>query len=75
MKILSIPPAWVVERVEMMSHIVVFSETDTITVISGKRHINLKFADLEHYRGERARRGLKLPRGFQKVDGVTLDGV
>jgi len=41
-------------------------------VHSGKRHINLKLADLEHYRGERARRGLKLPRGFQKVDSVAL---
>ena len=74
-KMLSIPPARVVERLEVMSHLVVFSESDTITVISGKRHINLKFNDLEHYRGERARRGLKLPRGFQKVDDVTLDGV
>jgi topoisomerase IV subunit A len=40
--------------------------------MSGKRHINLKFDDLQHYRGERARRGLKLPRGFQKVDKVEL---
>ena len=28
--------------------------------------------ELTHYRGERARRGLKLPRGFQKVDRVEL---
>jgi len=35
--------------------------------------LNLKIDDLEHYRGERARRGLKLPRGFQKVDKVELE--
>ncbi|MFP6805946.1 MAG: DNA topoisomerase IV subunit A [Pseudomonadales bacterium] len=71
-KIMNIPPARVKERVEMMTNIVVFSEVDTLVVYSGKRHINLKIDELEHYRGERARRGLKLPRGFQKVDGVDI---
>ncbi|MFT4712430.1 MAG: topoisomerase-4 subunit A, partial [Candidatus Azotimanducaceae bacterium] len=73
-KMLSIPPARVLDRTEIMSHLIVFSESDTIIVFSGKRYIKLKFSDLEHYRGERARRGLKLPRGFQKVDSVTLGG-
>ncbi len=71
-KIMSIPPARVAERVEMMAHLVVFSEVDTLIVHSGKRHIRLNIGELEHYRSERARRGLKLPRGFQKVDGVEL---
>ena len=71
-KIMSIPPARVAERVEMMTNIVVFSEIDTLVVHSGKRFIKLNIDELEHYRGERARRGLKLPRGFQKVDAVEL---
>ena len=71
-KIINIPSARLQERAEMMSHMVVFSEVDTIVVHSGKRHINLTIDELEHYRGERARRGLKLPRGFQKVDKVVL---
>jgi topoisomerase-4 subunit A len=29
--------------------------------------------DLEHYQGERGRRGNKLPRGFQKVDGMSVE--
>jgi len=29
-------------------------------------------AALEHYRGERGRRGNKLPRGFQKVDAIAV---
>jgi len=41
-------------------------------VHSGKRYINLPLSDLEHYRGERGRRGNKLPRGFQKVDKVEV---
>ena len=35
-------------------------------------HLNLKFSELEHYRGERGRRGNKLPRGFQKVDSLAI---
>lgn len=72
-KILNIPKARAAERVEVMSHVVVFSEVDTIIVHAGKRHLSLKIDDLEHYRGERARRGLKLPRGFQKVDAVEVE--
>lgn len=71
-KIMNIPAARLKDRLEMMSHLLVFSEVDTIVVHSGKRNLSLKIGDLEHYRGERARRGLKLPRGFQKVDDVTL---
>lgn len=69
-KIINIPPSRVIERVEMMSHLLVFSEVDTLLISSGKRNLSLKIDELEHYRGERARRGLKLPRGFQRVDKV-----
>lgn len=72
LKIMNIPKASVEERVEFMPFIQVFSEQDTLEVISGKRTLNLTLSDLEHYQGERARRGLKLPRGFQKVDAVRL---
>jgi topoisomerase-4 subunit A len=71
-KIMNIPPARVRDRLEMMIGIAVLGETDTLVVHSGKRHVNLKFADLGHYQGERARRGLKLPRGFQKVDRIEV---
>lgn len=69
-KIMNIPSARVADRSETMPFVVVFNENDTVVVHSGKRYLNLKMGDLEHYRGERARRGLKLPRGFQKVDRV-----
>ena len=72
-KIINIPSAAVKSREEVMAHVLVFSEKDSITVFSGKRHIHLTLKELTHYRGERARRGLKLPRGFQKVDRVVLN--
>ena len=71
-KIINIPAASVRNRLETMAYLVAFGERDTLMVLSGKRHINLTMKELAHYRGERARRGLKLPRGFQKVDGVKL---
>ena len=56
----------------LMIAAVAFSKDDTLLVYSGKRHLNMKFADLEHYLGERGRRGNKLPRGFQNVDAMEV---
>lgn len=71
-KIISIPSARVADRVEFVVALTVLSGDDTLTVHAGKRHHNLKPADLEHYRGERGRRGNKLPRGFQNVDRIEV---
>jgi topoisomerase-4 subunit A len=71
-KILGIPPARVAERVEFVVAIAVLSAQDSITIHAGKRHHNLRPADLEHYAGERGRRGNKLPRGFQNVDSIEV---
>lgn len=71
-KIMSIPKGRVEDRLEFMHQIRVFSQADTLVIASGKRTLNLNIGELGHYFGERARRGLKLPRGFQKVDAVTV---
>ena len=72
-KIIGIPSARVQAREEFVVAIQVLTELDTLVVYSGKRHHKLKFRDLEHYRGERGRRGNKLPRGFQKVDSMQIE--
>ncbi len=69
-KIMNIPSARVQSREEFLLSVQVLQPGQSLTVFSGKRHLTLKAADLEHYRGERGRRGNKLPRGFQKVDKV-----
>lgn len=71
-KIISIPTARVAERLEFVVAIAVLAENDSLTVHAGRRHHNLKAADLQHYRGERGRRGNKLPRGFQNVDRIEV---
>ena len=55
-----------------MVAVAVLGAQDTLVIHAGKRHLNLKFSELEHYCGERGRRGNKLPRGFQKVDNMEV---
>lgn len=74
-KIISIPTSRVAERIEFIVALIVLTAEDTLTVHAGRRHHNLKPADLQHYSGERGRRGNKLPRGFQNVDRVEVMGM
>ena len=71
-KIMNIPSAKVKTREEFVLAVSVIGPGQSLTLYSGKRHITLKPSDLDHYRGERGRRGNKLPRGFQKVDQVDV---
>ena len=71
-KIISIPSARVQSREEYVLALEVINPGEQLVVHSGRRYLNLKMVDLEHYRGERGRRGNKLPRGFQKVDAAEV---
>ncbi len=71
-KIISIPTARVAAREEFVAAIAVLNADQVLVIHSGKRHFNLTMSDLEHYRGERGRRGNKLPQGFRKVDAVEV---
>jgi len=72
-KIIGIPSKAVAERSEYLVGLLVVPEGGRVRVLSGKRHLTLKAADLNAYEGERGRRGNKLPRGFQRVDGLLLE--
>ncbi|WP_339884375.1 DNA topoisomerase IV subunit A [Vreelandella maris] len=67
-KMLDIPGPRAARREEFVTGIVVLAASDALLIHSGKRKLTLKADDLAYYRGERGRRGSKLPRGFQKVD-------
>jgi len=71
-KIISISSKRVESRDEFVVAVASVPEGAALTAYSGKRHITLKGSDLDHYQGERGRRGGKLPRGFQKVDSVEV---
>jgi topoisomerase-4 subunit A len=72
-KIINIPSSRSAAREELMAGAVVLGADDTLLVFAGKRKLKLKGADLEHYLGERGRRGNKLPRGFQNVTGLGIE--
>ncbi|MEX6501476.1 DNA topoisomerase IV subunit A [Pseudomonas zhanjiangensis] len=74
-KIIGIPGERVASREEYLSDLAVLPAGSTLVLQAGKRTLSLKADDLEHYKGERGRRGNKLPRGFQRVDGLLVESL
>ena len=72
-KIIGIPGERVASREEYLVDLAVLPSGATLVLQSGKRTLTLKAEDLEHYKGERGRRGNKLPRGFQRVEGLLVE--
>jgi topoisomerase IV subunit A len=70
-RIINIPSAKAVLREEFIVDIEVLRKDQSLKVLSGKQYLILKPKDLEHYKGERGRRGHKLPRGYQRADGIV----
>ncbi len=71
-KIIGIATERHASRDEFVTGVVVLPKGEGLTVLAGKRHMTLKPADLEHYMGERGRRGSMLPRGFQRAEGLKV---
>jgi topoisomerase-4 subunit A len=72
-KIIGIPSDRVASREEYLTGLAVLPDGAALVLQAGKRTLTLKAEDLEHYRGERGRRGNKLPRGFQRVDALQVE--
>ena len=72
-KLLNVPSAAFKSGEEELVGAVVVGEKDELLVHAGQRHLRLKAKDLESYAGERARRGRRLPRGFQKVERLSVE--
>jgi len=71
-KLINIPPKRLRADEEHMVGLVVKSGADEILVWAGQRYLRMGAADLEHYAGDRAKRGRKLPRGFQRVTLIEI---
>ena len=66
-RIIGLPPA----TGATLAGICAFGERQRVRIKALDRWMTLKFKDLDRYRGNRDRRGLLLPRGWQKVERVA----
>ncbi|WP_043530156.1 DNA topoisomerase IV subunit A [Litchfieldella xinjiangensis] len=73
-KMIDIPGPRAARREEFVRDLIIVPEGGALVIHAGKRKLTLKSGDLDYYRGERGRRGSKLPRGFQKVDRLEVEG-
>ena len=71
-RLISIPSAQAAARQEVLVAFTCLSSDQSLTLYCGQRHLTLKPADLANYTGSRAQRGVKLPRGFQRVDRLEV---
>ena len=71
-KLINIPPKRLKSGEEHMIGMVVKDASGDILVWAGQRYLRMSSKDLDHYRGDRAKRGRKLPRGFQRVTRIEL---
>jgi len=58
---------------ELMVAAIVVAPEQTIAVHCGERKMTLSWKDLANYRGERSQRGAVLPRGWRKVDRLSVE--
>ncbi len=70
-KLIDIPAAARRDGSEQVAGVCCLRPEQALVVAAGKRTLTLKTSDLVGYQGERGRRGRALPRGFQRVDGLT----
>lgn len=71
-KIIGLPSAKGGSREEFMAGILSLPPEASVILHCGQRKLTLDSKDLKHYVAERGRRGLKLPRNYQRVDRMLL---
>jgi topoisomerase-4 subunit A len=71
-KLINIPPKRLKAGEEFMVGLTVMAEKEEILVWAGQRYLRMGARDIEHFLGDRAHRGRKLPRGFQRVTRIEL---
>jgi len=72
-KLLNIPPAKFKSGEETLAATAAFLEGAHLLIYSGKRYLRLKPADIDAFLGERARRGMKLPKGYRQVWRIGVE--
>ncbi|MFI3178037.1 MAG: DNA topoisomerase IV subunit A [Methylococcaceae bacterium] len=72
-KLIQIPSGDLLSEKDYVVAVLSIPKNSSLKVVSGKRFLTLKTLDIEHYTSSRAKRGLALPRGFQRVEGLECE--
>jgi len=71
-KLISIPKAAFEKEEEFVVAAICFAVDEVLEVVSGKRIMVIRGDILDGYSGSRAQRGKFLPRGFRRVDALSI---
>jgi topoisomerase-4 subunit A len=71
-KIINMPPAKVKTGEESLLLLGVMPPDHNLIIHAGKRHLTLTPTTINEYKGERSRRGQKLPRGYQNAERIEI---
>jgi topoisomerase-4 subunit A len=71
-KLINVPPKRLKAGEEHVVGVAVMGPKQEILVWAGQRYLRMGLKDIEHFRGDRAHRGRKLPRGFQRVTRIEV---
>lgn len=71
-KIINIPSKKVTTGEERMCAVALVQDGESITLFSGKRTKKMNADEVDAFEGERGNRGLKLSRGFRKIDAIQV---
>ncbi len=72
-KLIQIPPKDLASGEDKVKFMAIIVNEQRLKIFSGKRHLTLKAVDIKRYSDNRAKRGAKLPRGFQRVDNILVE--
>jgi topoisomerase-4 subunit A len=71
-KIINVPPAKLKQAEEWVCAIDLIQDGEKLTVYAGRKHKTMRPDEVDEHATERGKRGLKLPRGYQKVDAIEV---
>jgi len=72
-KIINVPPKKLKDGSEWVCAIDLIQDGEKMKVYCGAKHKTIKPDEVDGHAAERGKRGLKLPRGYQKVDRIEVE--
>jgi topoisomerase-4 subunit A len=72
-KLFNIPSVKAAAREELLVATTLVVPAGALKVLCGERHMTLPWGGLQDYRGERAQRGLVLPKNYRRVTGLETE--